>query len=430
MSGSTRLQAVQVSDVSPRSHDRLLSDRSLLGNAASAELASLSLRQCTLVSYYYPDSPPDSPTARIPPRLCEPGAFSALSRLDLRLCSLRRDFLPLELLIDSAASASSSSLSGSPPALLPSLRHLLLFTGSHEQSPRTVRAFVRSVAGQLRSLSLDYTAYEILFPAREEATTERTDTGASGEKLIEFPSLRCYGTYWDAAYHTLVGLPLALPALSPLNTLRGPPSAASSQRRSEHRAVPYIHTSIYPAQLDSLAAALESMLTNPELEAANAWTGVAQWRVEGTLRDLDLAELDAERGDDPGLAPARGGTDDSEEELEDEEEGEDSTGPTRRRGDGSLRRHRTPETAFPPRREPRTASLVRLAREHARLDLQVEVAGKNSFDADLTYGSSSSGAEPARTQAPTDGRLRATFERGFGTSWWRFVNEVERDELL
>ncbi|GAA5883080.1 hypothetical protein JCM3774_000571 [Rhodotorula dairenensis] len=379
--------------------------------ATGSELASLSLRQCTLVSSYYPDSPPALPSARIPPRLSEPGAFSSLSRLDLRLCSLRRDFLPLELLV------------GSPRALLPSLRHLLLFTGSHDQSPRTVRALVRSVAGQLRSLSLDYTAYEILFPLCEETGLEEQGGGAR----LEFPSLRCYGTYWDAAYHTLVGLPLALPALSPSRTSRGPVSPAESTRhQSEHRAVPYLHTSIYPAQLDSLAAALETVITNPELQAANAWTGVEQWRVEGTLRDLDLAEVpEDEDGDDDFVdAPSEGETDESDDESgRDDEDGFGSTTASGRLNEAGHRGQRAP-TFLPRQRDSRTASLVRLAHAHARLNLQVESSGTTDSDPD-----SGGNAEQADHHRGPVEPLRATFERGFGTSWWRFVDEVERELL-
>ncbi|KAG0659307.1 hypothetical protein C6P46_005237 [Rhodotorula mucilaginosa] len=377
--------------------------------ASGSELASLSLRQCTLVSSYYPDPPPELPSSRIPPRLAQPGgAFATLSRLDLRLCSLRRDFLPLEFLLQSSSSSSSS-----PPALLPNLRHLLLFTGSHDQSPKTVRALVRSVAAQLRSLSLDYTAYEILFPDNDSRAEEAVeDKGERPMRSLDFPTLRCYGTYWDAAYHTLVGLPIALPALTiPHRTGR-----TESPTREPPPGPSYLHTALYPAQLESLAATLESVLTNPELRAANAWTGVEQWRVEGTLADLDLVDHEDEEDDE-----------DDEPDMQERDESDDE-------GDaaGGLetghRARRAGSSAPPPppplshRRESRITSLVQLARSHANLDLKIEPPGGSGGDPIEEEGSRAAGGRRQPLQ-------RATFERGFGTSWWRFVDEVERELL-
>lgn len=368
------------------------------------ELASLSLRQCTLVSSYYPGPPPELPSSRIPPRLAQPGgAFGALSRLDLRLCSLRRDFLPLE------------SLQSSPGLLLPNLRHLLLFTGSHDQSPKTVRALVRSVAPQLRSLSLDYTAYEILFSSDNDPGAEALEDENRPMRPLEFPSLRCYGTYWDAAYHTLVGLPIALPALTiPHRTGR-----TESPTREPPTGPSYLHTALYPAQLESLAATLESVFTNPELRAANAWTGVEQWRVEGTLADLDLVDQDEEEEDEEGDDDDDDGPDMQERDESDDEV--DAAG-----GLGTGRRARRAGSSAPPpplsrRRESRITSLAQLARSHANLDLKIEPSGSGG-DPIEEEGSRAAGGRRQPLQ-------RATFERGFGTSWWRFVDEVERELL-
>lgn len=418
----THLERVRLDEVASGSgQDSFLSSSSPGGKKAknpdvvptclyeNPELASLSLRQCTLVSSYYPDPPPELPSSRIPPRLAQPGgAFATLSRLDLRLCSLRRDFLPLEFLLQSSSSSSSS-----PPALLPNLRHLLLFTGSHDQSPKTVRALVRSVAAQLRSLSLDYTAYEILFPDNDSRAEEAVgDKGERPMRSLDFPTLRCYGTYWDAAYHTLVGLPIALPALTiPHRTGR-----TESPTREPPPGPSYLHTALYPAQLESLAATLESVLTNPELRAANAWTGVEQWRVEGTLADLDLVDHEDEEDDE-----------DDEPDMQERDESDDE-------GDaaGGLetghRARRAGSSAPPPppplshRRESRITSLVQLARSHANLDLKIEPPGGSGGDPIEEEGSRAAGGRRQPLQ-------RATFERGFGTSWWRFVDEVERELL-
>ncbi|BGP35566.1 hypothetical protein JCM10296v2_007407 [Rhodotorula toruloides] len=277
--------------------------------AAGPNLASLSLRQCTLVSFFYPLL--DPPADRLPPLL----AYSSLTRLDLRLCSLRRDFLPF--------SFDSTYLP------LPSLQHLLLHTGSHDQSPSTIRSLVRSVAAQLRSLSLDHSAEEILYPLH-------TDTAP-----LDFPSLRCYGLYWDAAYHSLAGS-----SLFTRSTTRSPP--------------PFLHLALYPAALDSLLATLETLFSNREFRWA--WRGVEHLRVEGTLRDVDAVEMQ-----EP----------DSDEELE---IGEATIGG-------------------------RIDSLLKLAKE-AGADVLVEERGEDSGTAE-----------------------RATFRRGFGTSCWQYVREVEEERV-
>lgn len=306
----THLERLRMDEIAAGPSASTLFSLRLPTDPGSADLAALSLRQCTFVSFFYPliDPPPD----RMP--LLH---YSSLTRLDLRLCSLRRDFLPFSL----------------DPAYrpLPSLQHLLLHTGSHDQSPSTIRSLVRSVAPQLRSLSLDHTAEEILFPPH-------TDTAPP-----DFPSLRCYGLYWDAAYHFLVG--------SSLFT-----------HSSTRPLPPFLHLALYPAALDSLLATLESLFSSREFRWA--WRGVEHLRIEGTLRDVDVEETSA-----------------TDIDAEDLRSGEVVTGS----GGG------------------RVDSLLKLAKE-AGADVSVEERGEDSGPAE-----------------------RATFRRGFGTSWWQYVREVEEE---
>lgn len=272
------------------------------------------------------------------------------------------------------------------------------------------------MAPQLRSLSLDYTAYEILFPDDDSRAEEAgEDEGERPIRPLDFPSLRCYGTYWDAAYHTLVGLPIALPALTtPHRTRR-----TESPTREPPTGPSYLHTALYPAQLESLAATLESVLTNPELRAANAWTGVEQWRVEGTLADLDLVDHEDEEEEED---------DDNDPDMQERDESDDEGDAAAGFGTGH-RARRAGSSAPPPppplsrRRESRITSLVQLARSHANLDLKIEPSGGSGGDPIEEEGSR---AAAGRRQPQLQ---RATFERGFGTSWWRFVDEVERELL-
>lgn len=261
--------------------------------------------------------------------------FASLTRLDLRLCSLRRDFVPF-------------SLADRPYRPLPNLQHLLLHTGMHDQSPATVRALVRSVAPQLRSLSLDYTADEMLFPPFED-----------GESLA-FPQLRTLGMYWDAAYSRLVGLSRFV--LAP---------ATSSDPSSRTPLPPYLHVALYPAALDGLRATLVSALESRSMRASmRGWRAVECLCVEGTLRDLDLTR---EEWEGVGMA---------DDELDEVRARED---------------------------DKPTQALVDAA-EAAGVRLVLEPA----------LGDSEDGRGPKR----------ATFERGFGTSFWRFVGEVEMEDKV
>ncbi|GAA6005839.1 uncharacterized protein JCM10292_004656 [Rhodotorula paludigena] len=296
--------------------------------AYAHNLSALSFRQCTLVSAWFPllDPPATLPSPR--------PVFASLTRLDLRLCSLRRDFVPFSL----------ADRSYRP---LPNLQHLLLHTGMHDQSPATVRALVRSVAPQLRSLSLDYTADELIFPPFED-----------GESLA-FPQLRTLGMYWDAAYSRLVGLS---------RFVLGP--STSSDPSSRTPLPPYLHVALYPAALDGLRATLVSALESRSMRASmRGWRAVECLCVEGTLRDLDLTR----------------------EEWEGANTDEDEVGEVHTREDKP------------------TQALVDAA-EAAGVCLVLEPASDDSEDG--------------------GGPKRATFERGFGTSFWRFVREVDEEDKV
>ncbi|GAA6060796.1 hypothetical protein JCM10212_005445 [Sporobolomyces blumeae] len=86
----------------------------------SPNLRSFSARQCTFIS-----STPFSSTPSPYPSL---HVFPSLRSLDLRLNSFRRESLPTRV------------------GAFPNLNHLLLFTGSQDQSEKTVKAFLRAVA--------------------------------------------------------------------------------------------------------------------------------------------------------------------------------------------------------------------------------------------------------------------------------------------
>lgn len=282
------------------------------------------------------------PSAPLPP----PPHFTALTSFDLRLCSLRRDFLPFSL--------------HSSHRPLPNLQHLLLHTGAHDQSPGTVRALVRSVAPQLRSLSLDATAEEIVFG-------HGGGDGAEGS-APRFPALRALGLYWDAAYSRLVGTRFLLPPLPPASSARAAPAPPP----------PFLHLSLYPAPstLPALGATLLSLLESAELRAGMRWRRVEHLRAEGTLRDLD------------GFAG---------DEADEEDEGEGARAGEARPG------------------ERPTDALLRAARD-AGVDLLIE-------DAPPSHAAGEEGEQPQPESQ------RATFARGFDTSWWRFVREVERDDV-
>ncbi|GAA5819950.1 hypothetical protein JCM3770_006092 [Rhodotorula araucariae] len=291
--------------------------------AVGQNLAALSFRQCTLVSDYFPlvDPPPSNP-------LSPPPSFASLTSLDLRLCSIRRDFLPF-----------STHPMHRP---LPNLEHLLLHAGSHDQSTATVRALVVTAAPSLRSLSLDYTAEGLLFPAATDADIP----------ALQFPRLRTVGLYWDAGYARIAGSALLAP---------GPGHPALPARPPQ-----YVHLALYPSGLRALRAALVALLASGDVP----WRSVEHVRVEGTLRDLDRS------GE---------GSDDDEDEED--------------------RVERVRDNDVRDERELPTDAVLRAAGV-AGVDLVIEDAPCQGVHAE-----------------------RATFARGFTTSWWRFVREVQRERV-
>lgn len=250
---------------------------------------------------------------------------------------------------------------------MPNLQHLLLHTGSHDQSTSTVRALVRSVAAGLHSLSLDATAEDILF-----ARDDDSDSCTTAE--LVFPSLRVVGLYWDAAWSKLAGTRFLLGA--------GVGGIEGARAQAARPPPPYLHVALYPAGLEALRATLLSLFESAELRAGMRWRAVEHVRAEGTLRDLDGFE---DRDED--------------EDAQDDDEQDD---------DGPLDELAAGERAGSDARP--TAALLDAAKA-AGVDFLIEQPPSCSDD-------------PGAVELQ-----RATFARGFGTSWWRFVREVERDEV-
>ncbi|GAA6024645.1 hypothetical protein JCM10207_003912 [Rhodosporidiobolus poonsookiae] len=348
--------------------------------AGGKNLTALSLRQCHLVAPYFPSAPP---TPFSPP----PFRSATLTSLDLRLCAFSRDSLPLPL--------------PTAPAL-PALQNLLLHLGAssaHSQSPRHVRAFVRSVAGTLRALSLDHEAWEAIFPPSSPSS-------AAGEEQdpIAFPRLQTFGLYWDASVLSLVGSALFLPS---------PSSSASTPTLPP--LPPRLHLSLYPSpsSLPALWRALDGLLdplragagdgegSGRGAEAAWAWRAVEEVRLDGLVRDLEML------APEPELAPT----------------------PLSDGGESAA-----PPASAPPsaaaKEGPRVASLLsRLTALGVCASIDPlpllppaeqdeENANVPSFIAALR--------QPRRGGA---GETRGTFQRGFGTSWWRFVKGEEGERV-
>ncbi|GAA5869439.1 hypothetical protein JCM1840_005469 [Sporobolomyces johnsonii] len=239
--------------------------------ATGARLESFSARQCTFVAPFSPASSPSPYPA--------PTIYPSLRSLDLRLCSFRRDSLPIH------------------SASLPALRHLLLFTGAHDQSRSTVERFLHAAAPRVWSLSLDQTAWDLLLPpeepgggGEEEEEEEAVSSRQPRPSLATLvPHLRTYGLYWDAAHRTLVGAPL----LSPRSSTNAPPPPPP----------PYLHLSLYPSALDSLLGTFSALFPSqpqppdspsPSSAAAAAayaspWRFVEHLQFEQTFRHLSLS---------------------------------------------------------------------------------------------------------------------------------------------
>ncbi|GAA5908264.1 hypothetical protein JCM5296_000502 [Sporobolomyces johnsonii] len=245
--------------------------------ATGARLESFSARQCTFVAPFSPASSPSPYPA--------PTIYPSLRSLDLRLCSFRRDSLPIH------------------SASLPALRHLLLFTGAHDQSRSTVERFLRAAAPRVWSLSLDQTAWDLLLPPEEPGGGGEEEEAVSSRQprpslATLVPHLRTYGLYWDAAHRTLVGAPL-LASRSSTNAPPPPPP-------------PYLHLSLYPSALDSLLGAFSALFPSqpqpPDSASASAsasassaaaaaaaahaspWRFVEHLQFEQTFRHLSLLD--------------------------------------------------------------------------------------------------------------------------------------------
>ncbi|GAA5949106.1 hypothetical protein JCM3765_004013 [Sporobolomyces pararoseus] len=209
-------------------------DRVRFNQVVTPNLRSFSARQCTFISSA-PFNPSPYPTLAV---------YSHLRNLDLRFNSFRRDSLPTH------------------SASFPALHNLLLFTGSQDQSTKTVRSFLKAVSPHLRSLSLDHESWELLF---------NLDDAAIHSQL----SLTILGLYWDAAALSLVGSHL----------LVAPPSTSSDKFSPP----PYLHVSLYPLAIPSLLGTLTSLFDVNSSTAWN-WRRIEHLRFEQTFRQLQLDE--------------------------------------------------------------------------------------------------------------------------------------------
>ncbi|GAA5986117.1 hypothetical protein JCM5350_004439 [Sporobolomyces pararoseus] len=282
-------------------------DRVRFDQVVTPSLRSFSARQCTFISSA-PFNPSPYPTLAVYPHL---------RNLDLRFNLFRRDSLPIH------------SLS------FPALQNLLLFTGSQDQSTKTVRTFLQAVSPQLKSLSLDHESWELLF----------SSDNASSPSVLSITTL---GLYWDAAALSLVG-----------SSLLVPPPSTSSERFSPP---PYLHVSLYPFAIPSLLGSFSSLFDVNSSTAWN-WRKIEHLRFEQTFRQLQLDEGLPSSDEEEEIDAIEGGAADVTEKVDPNE---------------------------------------RLLRKF--LELPKKVGLECSVD-------------------PSE--ERGTKERGFKTSWWRFVRDVE-----
>ncbi|GAA5874888.1 hypothetical protein JCM16303_004934, partial [Sporobolomyces ruberrimus] len=247
-------------------------DRVRLDQIITPTLRSFSARQCTFISSA-PFSSSPYPTLSI---------YPSLKSLDLRHNSFRFSSLP------------------SHPTSFPSLQNLLFFTGSLEQSSKTVQTFLRTVSPRLKSLSLDQGAWEL------------------GQLDLSSLHLTTLGLYWDSAFLSLVGSQLLLPP---------PPSSSSSSlsTTTPSFSLPeYIHFSLYPSSIPSLLKTFTTLFETiknsgrPEIEWN--WRNekkVEHFRFEQTFRELELL------GEEIPIPPLEEVISD-DEEVEEEGEGRES----------------------------------------------------------------------------------------------------------
>ena len=154
---------------------------------------------------------------------------------------------------------------------------------------------------------------------------------------------------------------------SPL-LLPPPPSSAGSPSHSNFSPPPYIQLSLYPSAILPLLSTFSSLFQQASKSGLWTWRNVEHFRFEQTFRQLDF-ESDVPSSD--------------EEEGEEEELGE---------GREAGREREDPNE--------------KLLRKFVELPRSVGI--KCSVD---------------------EIEERGTKERGFGTSWWRFVRKVERGEV-
>jgi hypothetical protein len=206
---------------------------------------------------------------------------------------------------------------------------------------KTVRSFLTTVSPQLKSLSLDHEAWNLLIDPNDASH-------------LPALSLTTLGLYWDAAALSLVGSPLLVP--SPSESTFSPP--------------PFLHLSLYPLSIPSLLGTLTSLF---HVNASTAWNWrkIEHLRFEQTFRQLQLDES-IPSSDEEG----------DEEELE---------------GDAGESRHGRREKEDPNER---------LLRKF------VELPKKVGFECSIDSSEE-----------------RGTKERGYKTSWWRYVRDVEQRNI-
>ncbi|GAA5897918.1 hypothetical protein JCM6882_005112 [Rhodosporidiobolus microsporus] len=337
-------------------------------------VTSFSARQCSFVGPPPPSSPPLSLPLSLPPPLPAP-LSTTLRSLSLHLVTLRRASLP--------------------PTSLPNLRNLLLFLGSPsslssgDQHFPTIRAFLRSVAPQLRALSLDRTAFDGALKPELEGAAQENGNGEGAREPLRFPNLRLYGLYFDAASLSLVGSSLFFPS----------PSSSSSSHSSALPLLPpppFLHLTLYPAPsaLPVLEGLLASLFTLDGAEGSSgawAWRGVEELRLDGLVRDVDVDWT---------------GQRDVEEEEEGEGEEDEEKG-----GEGEKEER------------PRLAQLLSLAHQ-AGINCTVDPPSLSAASTTSNVAVETAGGRGGGRGGGGAGE-RGTFKRGFETSWWAFVREVE-----
>ncbi|GAA5905977.1 uncharacterized protein JCM6883_002510 [Sporobolomyces salmoneus] len=330
-------------------------DRLRFDQVVTPNLRSFSARQCTFIS-----SEPFTYSSPYPSLALYPN----LKSLDLRFNSFRLNSLPLQL------------------ASFPTLQNLLCFVGSQDQSSKSIQAFLKMIKGQLKAISVDHQAWNLLFsPSNSSFDSGETDSEVPPDPPhLSLSNLRILGLYWDAAALDLVGSELLLPPPSPSSSPY-PSSTPSSLSKSTSTSTskwskftppPYLHLSLYPIAIPSLLATMTSLLEGNKDNAATrwGWKKIHHFRFEQTFKQLSLDEVEEE--DDQDVLAS---------DSDDVEEGDAA--------DGEGRGGRTTNEVL-------LKKFMELPRK----------AGVENVTVD-------------------ESEERGTKERGFRTSWWRFVRDVE-----